>query len=161
MVSQSFPNGGEGIESVTINGAISGNTNDPVYCYLDESISQVNFNVNASNDRPLILVYMGNGKLQMNMSNGNTFRGIVYAPNVKEDEGVLINANGGTFSGSIIANAINLQGGKRTFRYEDFLSSQGLSGTTGSGSSSGSGSGKVFSSSKINLIGSPEGVSWE
>ncbi len=139
---------GDGNVTIQIDSSISGNTNNPVYVYLDESISQVNFNVNTNNERPLILVYMGNGKLHMNMSANNTFRGIVYAPNVNPDEGVLINANGGTFSGSIIANSINLQGGKGTYKYENF----NIKGTSGkSSSSSSSGSSGTITSRNINL----------
>ena len=70
--------------------------------------------------------------------NGHTFRGVVWAPYIN-DEGVLINANGGTFSGSIIASSINLQGGRGTFKYENFFDS-------GSGSGSGSGSSSSTSS---------------
>ncbi len=127
---------GDGNVSITIDSAISGSSDSPVYVYLDKNITQVNFQVNSSNERPLVLVYQGSGKLQMNMSNGNTFRGIVYAPNVNDSEGVLINANGGTFQGSIIANAINLQGGKGTYKYEDF-DVTGASGiNTGNGKNS-------------------------
>lgn len=149
------PSNRDGNVSININSPIPGNTNDPVYLYLDESITQINFNVNASNDRPLILVYTGTGQLHMNMSNNNTFRGIVYAPNVNEGEGVLINANGGTFSGSIIANSINLQGGRGTFKYESF----NVAGTSGTSSGSGSGSG-ASPSSKISLV-NPDNISWD
>ena len=145
------PSNGDGNVSITIDSPIPGNTNDPVYVYLDESVTQINFNVNASNNRPLILVYTGTGKLQMNMSNNNTFRGIVYAPNVNEGEGVLINANGGTFSGSIIANSINLQGGRGTFEYESF---------NVDGASGGAGNSGTSPSSKINLV-NPDDISWD
>ncbi len=143
---------GDGNVSITINSAMPGGADaDPVYVYLDKNISQVNFNVNASNERPLILIYEGTGKLQMNMSNGNTFRGVVYAPRVNESEGLLINANGGTFSGTIISNAINLQGGKGTYRYEDF----GVGGGSG-----GSGGTKIVSSSSTVRLALTDGMDW-
>ncbi len=131
------PENGDGNVSITIDSAIQGGESaDPVYVYLDESIYQVNLNVYASNERPLVVVYEGTGKFQMNMQNGTTFRGVVYAPNVNEWEGLLINANGGTFSGTIISNAINLQGGRGTYRYENFGVNGGSGGEKTVGKSS-------------------------
>lgn len=146
---------GDGNVSVTIDGTVSGDENEPVYVYLDESIYQVNFNVYASNGRPVVVVYQGTGKLQMNMSSGATFSGIVYAPNVNEGEGLLINANGGTFEGTIIANAINLQGGKGTFIYKDF-------GVDVGGSKNGNSSGgtKTVSGSSTVRLAPTDGMDW-
>ena len=111
---------GDGNVSVTIDKALPGGADaDPVYVYLDRNITQVNLLVNADNGRPLILVYEGAGSLRVDMASGRTFRGVVYAPHA-DAEGVLVNVNGGTFSGSIIAGAIDLQGGKGSFVYEDF-----------------------------------------
>ncbi len=126
------PSTGDGNASIIIDDAISGGESaEPIYVYLDSSIYQVNFNVNASNERPLIVVYEGTGRFQMNMLAGTTFRGIVYAPHINDGEGLLINAKGGTFSGTIIANAINLQGGKGTYRYENFGINGGSGGSGG------------------------------
>lgn len=146
---------GDGNASITIDGTIPGDASDPVYVYLDESIYQVNFNVYASNERPLVVVYQGTGKLQMNMSSGATFSGIVYAPNVNEGEGLLINANGGTYEGTIIANAINLQGGKGTFIYKDF-------GVDVGGSKNGNSSGgtKTVSGSSTVRLAPTDGMDW-
>lgn len=148
-------NNGDGNIAITIDGTIPGDTSDPVYVYLDESVYQVNFEVQASNERPLVLVYQGTGKLQMNMRSGATFSGIVYAPNVNEGEGLLINANGGTYEGTIIANAINLQGGKGTFIYKDF-------GVDVGGSKNGNSSGgtKTVSGSSTVRLAPTDGMDW-
>ena len=64
--------------------------------------------------------------------NGHTFSGIVYAPTMS-DEGVLINANEGTFNGSIVARTLNLQGGRGHYVYAGIHEG---GGTAGSGSAS-------------------------
>jgi len=67
----------DGNVDIRLNGRISGDVSDPVYVYLDESITQVNLNVEASNDRPVVLVYEGTGKLHMNMTGLSTFTGVI------------------------------------------------------------------------------------
>ncbi len=142
------PDNRDGNCSITIDHAISGNTSDPVYVYLDESITQINLNVTESNNRPLIIVYKGTGKFHMNIKEGKTFRGIVYAPNAEDDTGVLINSEKATFSGSIIANKVYLAGNNSTYKYESF----GIISNSGkSSSSSSSGSSGTITSRNINL----------
>lgn len=134
--------------TVNFNNAVPGGADaDPVYVYVDKSISLVNLTLNADTERPLIIVYEGSGQFHLEMQ-GHTFRGVVYAPNVNEQEGVLINANGGTFSGTIIANALNLQGGKGTYKYENF----GIGGGSG-------GTKKVSGSSTVRLAPT-DGMDW-
>lgn len=110
----------DGSVEISIDGAIPGGSDaEPVYVYLDKSITQVDLAVSSDNGRPLIVVYEGAGSLRMEYRAPVTFRGIVYAPQAGSG-GVLVNANGGTFSGSIIADSIDLQGEAGTFRYEGF-----------------------------------------
>ncbi|MBO6179342.1 MAG: pilus assembly protein [Selenomonadaceae bacterium] len=142
---------GDGNIDVSIGSKIQGSTSDPIYVYFDESIYMINVNVNASNERPLVLVYTGTGKLHINFSSGSTFSGVIYAPNVPDYDNCLINNNGGSFEGTIIANYLDIQGGQGAYRYKDF----GISGTGGSG-----GSGQVTASSSVKLS-EPDDITWD
>lgn len=129
--------------NITIDKEIQGDINTPVIIQTPEHGSVININLNADTRRPVFIYCPGGSDSEQTMQvhmnlNGHTFRGVVWAPFIN-DEGVLINANGGTYSGSIIASSINLQGGKGTFKYENFFDS-------GSGSGSGSGSSSSTSS---------------
>ncbi|MBR3722762.1 MAG: hypothetical protein IKN12_08340, partial [Selenomonadaceae bacterium] len=143
---------GDGNLDINLYSAIPGSKTDPVYVYFDESMYMVNFNLYASNERPLVLVYMGTGKLHINFSSGSTFSGVIYAPNVPDYDNCLINNNGGSFEGTIIANYLDIQGGQGTYRYKDF----GISGTGGSGG----GSGQVSASSSVKLS-EPDDITWD
>lgn len=140
--------------NLTINNALSGDKNTPVYLIIkagqNNGLSVLNINLNADTGRPLIITVEPTAmnqwsQIHMNL-NGHTFRGIIYAP-MMSDEGVLINAQNGTFRGSVVARSINLQGGSGTYIYEPI--DGGSSGHGGGGSSthhgggSGSGSGKT------------------
>lgn len=157
--------------NLTIDRAIAGDSNQPVYMLIKagewSGLSVLNVNLNADTRRPLIICLdpdnarnrNQDAKIHINL-NGHTFRGIVYAKNMS-DEGVLINANGGTFQGSIMAKSINLQGGAGTYRYEYF---QGISPAgQNSGSSSGNEGSSPYSGSKTPKITltSPEGLTWD
>ncbi len=125
--------------NINIDKEIPGDINTPVIIQTPEHGSVININLNADTRRPVFIYCPGGSDSEQTMQvhmnlNGHTFRGVVWAPYIN-DEGVLINANNGVFSGSIIARSINLQGGRGTYRYEDFFGgSSGSSG--GSGSSS-------------------------
>ncbi len=150
---------GDGNVSVQITSKVIGDTSDPVYVYLDESITQVNFDIKADNERPVVMVYQGTGKLHMNLQSGTTFKGIVYAPNVDNGEGVYINANGATFEGTIIANSITLnQGG--TYKYVDYGVNVGGSKSGSSSSSSGRANYGKNSDNKPRLS-APENINWD
>lgn len=137
--------GGHGDKNVEINitREIQGDINAPVVIQMPEHGQNLNINLSADTRRPVFIYWpkaadeKNTEKIHLNL-NGHTFRGYIFAPFIN-DEGVLINANGGTYSGSIIASSINLQGGKGTFKYENFFDS-------GSGSGSGSGSSSSTSS---------------
>lgn len=154
---------GDGNIDISINSAIGGNTSDPVYLYIDESCYMINVNITASNERPLVICYTGTGKLHINGSNGSTFSGVIYAPNVPDYDSCLINNNGFTFEGTIIANYLDIQGGQGTYKYKDFgVVKTGSHSGSGSGSGSGSSTGKktVKSSSTVRLV-SPGDLSWD
>lgn len=100
---------------------------DIVYMYIDPNVATVNVHVDQDNIRPLCICYMGKDKLHINFSSGVNFSGIVYAPNA---ETTLINANGGSFSGTIITPSLDLQGGSGTYQYKKFSNLLG-GGSTG------------------------------
>lgn len=122
--------------NVTINvdqalpGSDSTTTKDsPVYLLIDNGIGVVNLSLSADTGRPLIICYMGTGQFHVSLG-GHTFRGIIYAPYVC-DEGVLLNESNGIFSGSIIAQSINLRGAG-IFRSESFTGTSSYTPATGS-----------------------------
>lgn len=145
---------GDGNIALTIDGSVGDSDSDPIYVYFDESIYQINFNVNSSNNRPIVVCYMGTGNMHINFNNGSTFTGVIYAPNITSQEGCLINNNNNShFVGSIIANYMYIAGGgDYTYRY---LGVAGA-GTTGQGSKIT----KLDSSTKVNLISSND-ISWD
>ena len=147
---------GDGNINVTIDSAISGDTSTPVYLYIDPSCYMINVNITASNERPLVICYTGTGKLHINGSNGATFSGVIYAPNVPDYDNCLINNNGFTYEGTIIANYLDIQGGQGTYRYKDF----GVTGSGGSGGSGSSGTKTVGASSSVRLV-SAESIDWD
>lgn len=143
--------GNNGSADIFIDSAISGDINTPVYVYLDPSLSTINVQITASNERPVILCYTGTGRLHINGSNGATFRGIIYAPNVPDYDYCLINNNGFTYEGTIIANYLDIQGGQGTYRYKNF----GVNGGNG-----GSGGTKTVSGSSTVRLAPTDGMDW-
>ena len=130
----------------------SSDPNKPVYLYIDDTLGTINIDMNEMQDDstgvPIIICYTGTGKVHFNLKEGKTFRGVIYAPNADINEGVLVNLNGGTFSGTIATQGLNLQGGGGTYTYERF---DDLGGGSGNGSSSGL---------SISLITPPSNIDW-
>lgn len=119
---------------------LPGDATKPAYLIIKAGtttgLSVINIDVKADTTRPLIIcldpsdVDKGS-QVHMNL-NGHTFSGIVYAPTMS-DEGILINANEGTFNGSLVARTLNLQGGRGHYVYAGIHEG---GGTAGSGSAS-------------------------
>ena len=140
---------GDGNVNLTIDSSV-GSSTEPLYVYFDESIYMVNFNVNASNDRPIIVCYTGNGMFHINLNNGSTFSGVIYAPHVSSNEGCLVNNSGNSkLKGSIIANYISLRGGG-SYEYYDW--------GVGTGNNK-NGSGQVTATSSVKLS-EPDDITW-
>lgn len=135
-------NNGDGNVNATIDSAIPGSSDDPVYLYLDPTIYFFGLDVNVSNGRPLILIYTGTGSVHINVASGATFSGVYYAPN---SEDVLINAGGATFEGTIIAGSMSLRGDDSTYRYKDFIDGQSAKHKVGN-------DGKASKGSTVNLV---------
>jgi len=78
------------------------------------------------NVRPLIICVDGDdkkvSKVHFNMENGrhNTFRGIVFTP-YTDAEGMVVNAGGCDFRGTIAASSIYLAGKNASYRYVNYL----------------------------------------
>jgi hypothetical protein len=146
---------GDGNININFDSAISGDTDSPVYVYLDPSLYMINVQITANNERPVVLCYTGTGRLHINGSNGATFRGIIYAPNVTDYDNCLINNNGFTYEGTIIANYLDIQGGRGTYRYKNF----GISGSYGDNGNSSGGTKTVSGSSTVRLAPT-DGMDW-
>ena len=98
----------------------------------------INIDIKADTVRPLIFCLDpseqdASAKVHMNIASGKTFRGILYTPNVvdAESDGVIMNAAGANFLGSIVAKRITLNGDNCTYTYEGLgASSEGTSTVT-------------------------------
>jgi len=140
---------GDGNMAINLNSYISGT--EPVYLYIDETVNQqINLDVTASNGRPIIFVYNGKAQVSFNIASGTTFSGYVYAPYASQ---VIVNAGGGNFEGTIMADNLTLRGDHATYKYRDF----------GVGGSSGQGSKKriLTKTSSVKLVGNNKvNMSW-
>lgn len=129
-----------------------GNTGDPVYIYIEKAMDIVNIELDTDTGRPLIICIEGDEnqysytKVHMNL-NGHTFKGVVYAPYSND---VLINANGGKFSGTLVGGSLDLQGGAGYYEYKDYIGKGGGTGTNGSSSSA----------DGISLVSPPGNLDW-
>lgn len=140
----------DNISSFNIDAEIPGDINSPVYVYMGTNARTVNVHVNANSRRPVVIYAEGNDTtISIDYSGPYTLRGIMYAPNKGT---VAINANKGTFSGTIAATNISLRGGIGHYRYENF---SGISGGSG-----GSGGGSTSVSPTITLTNNPSGITW-
>ena len=141
---------GDGNVAFNIDGAISGSASDPVYVYIDETVNQsVNLDVTASNGRPVIFVYNGTAQVAFNIASGTTFSGYVYAPHASQ---VIVNAYGGNFEGTIMADNLTLRGDHATYKYKDF----GVGGSTGQGSKQ-----RVLRKTSSIKLANPSNISWD
>jgi hypothetical protein len=131
-----------------------GNSDEPIYIYVEAGINTININLNADTGRPLIICIAGNDNQRsyVNLAlNGHTFKGVIYAPySLKSDWGFIVNAANSTFIGTIVGDSINLSGNNSTYIYKDFI-----------GKTSGSGSSGTANADGIALVSSPAGVVWE
>ena len=127
--------------NLNINHPLPGDPSKPAYLVVKAGtwtgLSVININVYADMVRPLIFCLDPSdqdkwSQVHFNL-HGHTFRGIIYAPNMNEEEGVLLNAGGGTLNGSIVAKSINLRNDEAHFVYEGIHEG---GGTSGSGSAS-------------------------
>ena len=136
----------DNISSFDINAEIPGDINSPVYVYMGPNSGTVNVHVNANSRRPVIIYAEGATTISIDYSQSKacTLRGIIYAPN---NGTVAINANKGTFSGTIAATNIDLRGGEGHYRYENF------SGTDSSG-------GSTSGTTTVTLTNDPSGITW-
>ncbi len=157
--------------TISINASMD-NTDAPLYIYIEKGMGQININVNADMNRPVIICIDGykniidknsqvNPAVSFNFQN-HRFKGAIYAPYLRDisydDNGqgaMIINASNGRFEGAIVAQSVNINGDKASFIYKDYTKDNSSSS---SGGNSGSG---VDKNSQIKLVASPSGVTWD
>ncbi len=161
-----YSNGGRNMNLELKN--FSGNQNEPVYVYLDETIHHINVNLQEDIKRPIIFCYTGGwrwhhgGRGQLNFhSNNYDYRGVIYAPYTS----TALSFESGTFNGSIITHDLELKSNHGEFIFEQFgIPIYGSGGGSGSGSGSGSGgssgSGSSGTSVELKLVPDP-GLGWD
>lgn len=145
---RAFTTTGDGNLAINLNSTIPGT--EPVYVYIDETVNQhINFDVTASNGRPVIFVYNGTAEVAFNIASGTTFSGYVYAPYASQ---VIVNAGGANFEGTIMADNLTLRGDNATYKYVDY----GIGGTSG-----GSGAKKRILTRKSSVaLVNPDSIDW-
>lgn len=95
---------------IYINDSLAGSENDPIYIIVEADMGdKVQFYGNASNERPINVVYLGTGKCYFTSYSGHHFKGTIFAPFASVVEINLDNA-GQIFSGSVVAMNLNVQG---------------------------------------------------
>ena len=105
---------------IAIDSELSGDT--PIYVIANSDIELVKITGNASNNRPLILVYLGSGNIQFTSYTGQHFKGTIYAP-YATIKPLKLDTGGQTFSGSIITKNLDIEGTekKSTFEQVNYL----------------------------------------
>ena len=131
-----------------------GDSDKPVYIYVEAGMGVVNINLNMDTGRPLIICIAGSdsqrSQVHFNLQ-GHTFKGVIYAPYCDKNEGVLVNAGNSTFIGTVVGSSISLRGDNSTYKYKDYLG-----GNSSSGSSSSS-----ASVDNIALVSPPASLTWD
>lgn len=144
--------GGKRSADFFIDDTINGDTNDPVFIYLDPSLDDIiHVYVRSDNNRPVVFCYTGTGKFYVEYDKPHTFSGIFYAPNSSHFH---INSRDGVFEGSIIANSMDIEGGAGTYRHKDF-------GIQGNGNGSGSSPKTSTVTANIHLSQPPDDIDWD
>ncbi len=125
------------------------NDNRPLYIVCN-NIGNISFEnkIEDRNSRPIIIVYTGNSKEQINVTaNGSYFHGIIYAPYCK----VHINDDGMSFYGSIASKGLEITG-KGTYEIDK---------TIGGGDGNSTGNGSASSNATVGLTSPPADISWD
>ena len=99
----------QNLEITINNDSMTGDT--PIYVIVDSDVDLVKITGSASNNRPLILVYLGSGNIQFTSYTGQHFKGTIYAPYATIAPLNLNSGGGGQkFSGSIIVKNLDVEG---------------------------------------------------
>lgn len=111
------PKQGEGAAITIDQSSLSqhGDTNSPIYCFIDSDSTHINININGNGNRPVIIFYFGRDPDGVSFGGNNGFRGALFMPNSK-----ILGNIGGKFSGSIVASDLVLQANHAQFFYEKF-----------------------------------------
>ncbi|SHK62637.1 Putative Flp pilus-assembly TadE/G-like [Selenomonas ruminantium] len=130
-----------------------GDSDKPIYIYIEAGVSTININLNADTGRPLIICVAGdnNHRSYINLAlGGHTFKGVIYAPYSLTENGILVNADRSTFIGTIVGDSITLRGNYSAYKYKDYMGKD--SGAAGGGKNNADG---------IALVSSPTGIQWD
>jgi hypothetical protein len=106
------------------------NASAPAKIYVDDSGTNVAVNLNTNmfvtqntDARNLQILYPGTDQVNINVTPGGTFTGLIYAPNAA----VTISGNG-TFNGAIVGSNVNVTMGGTMNIYTDLAATTGNSG---------------------------------
>lgn len=106
------------------------NSSAPAKIFVDDSGSSTAVNINtnmfvtqSTDARNLQILYPGNDAVNINISSGGTFTGLIYAPNAA----VTISGNG-TFNGAVVGGTVNVTMGGTMNIYTDLGATTGNSG---------------------------------
>ena len=115
-------------KSLDINKEVTGggNLNEPLYI-INDTNQEMQINVYADNKRPIVIIHNGTTNVRLNVYNGATFEGVVYAPNVPggsngSEDGVMVHLYGSSFKGNIVAKNIGISNaGPASFTQVNYL----------------------------------------
>ncbi len=159
-----------------------GDSNSPIYIYVDGNLNLINVNLQENITRPVLFCYSGTRppnpywagapkETEIHFSNNDyDFRGVVYTPYATCSP---FNFENGTFTGTIVTHDLELQSNHGKFVFEQFgipLNGSGSSsgggssggGSSGGGSSGGGSGGGGSGGVKVDLKLVPDpGLGWE
>ena len=105
---------------ITINDALKGDVNKPIYIIIEKDINYVYISGSAEDTRrPIVMVYYGTGNFQLKFT-GKTLRATIYAPYSSSDTFEMNNSDQ-TFYGSVTMRGLYKQPGKSTWIKTNYL----------------------------------------
>lgn len=100
-----------------------GNTSEPIYIF-DETENEMNLTVNATNERPVVIIHTGTTPVKVTINRNTIFNATIYAPNAKA---AITPYTGSTFKGNIVAKDVSVEkaslGSTSTFIQKNHLES--------------------------------------
>lgn len=113
-----------GINIGYINTTAKYDADTPVYIIIEDTVNTRDKSITLStNNRPIVIVLKGTGKIFVNGQNGADAKFVIYAPDM---EVVIQNANRGTYNGNIIAKRISFEGTNYgTWHMKNYLEDEG------------------------------------
>ena len=132
---------------------LPGDTNQPVYFFVDGKYSQIQINLQDNITRPIVFCYLGKANIKHHeywtesdstvkiAGNGHVFNGTVYTPYAHT---VLnFDGNGNVFNGAVYTTSLDLPSNHGQYAFKDYWFSNGGGSAGGSGSGGSGSSGGV------------------